>query len=57
MGMKFLKFCLAVLAGVILLYLAVCLLTRFWVWLAVIALVAVTLWIGVAVWRRWRDGW
>lgn len=57
MGSKFLKFCMAVLAGVIILCFAVCLLARFWVWLAIAALIIVTPWIGIAVWRRWRDGW
>ena len=57
MGVKFLKFCFAVLAGVILLYLAFCLLARFWVWIVVVVLAISALWIGIALWRWWRGRW
>lgn len=57
MGQKLLGFCLAVLLSVILLYLAVELLARFWGWLVLIAAIVLALWIGVTIYRWRRDRW
>ncbi|MBC9944189.1 hypothetical protein ICL81_06635 [Leucobacter sp. cx-328] len=57
MGMKFLKFCLAVLAGIIVLYLAFCLLAQFWVGIVAAGLVIFATWLGILVWRWRRGGW
>lgn len=57
MTSKIFRFCLAVFVGVLLLYLAVELLAQFWGWLVFIGAIIAAVWIGVAVWRRGRDGW
>ena len=57
MAQRFLTFCLAVLAGVVLLYLAVQLLSQFWGWLALLAAVAITSYVVVRVLRARRDRW
>jgi heme/copper-type cytochrome/quinol oxidase subunit 4 len=57
MGQKLLGFCLAVLLSVILLYLAVELLARFWGWLVLVAAVVLVLWITIVIYRWRRDRW
>ena len=57
MAQRFLTFCLAVLAGVVLLYLAVQLLTQFWGWLMLLAAVAIIVYMGIRVAMRRRDRW
>jgi putative flippase GtrA len=57
MAQRFLTFCLAVLAGVVLLYLAVQLLTQFWGWLMLLAAVAIIVYMGIRVAVRRRDRW
>jgi Flp pilus assembly protein TadB len=54
---RFTAFCVTVLAGVVLLYLAVQLLSQFWGWLVLLAVVAVTIYIGIRVAGRRRDRW
>ena len=57
MGQKLLGLCLAVLLSVILLYLAVELLARFWGWLVLVAAIVLVLWIAIAIYRWRRDRW
>lgn len=57
MAQRFLTFCLAVLAGVVLLYLAVQLLSQFWAWLVLLAAVAITSYVVVRIIRERRDRW
>ena len=57
MAQRFLTFCLAVLAGVVLLYLAVQLLMQFWGWLMLLAAVAIIVYMGIRVAVRRRDRW
>jgi len=53
---RFLGFCLSILAGVVLLYLAVQLLAQFWGWLLLIGLIGAVIYAGVVIvrWRRSR---
>ena len=57
MAKRFMMFCLAVLAGVALLYLAVHLLSQFWGWLALLAAIAITSYVVVRILRARRDRW
>lgn len=57
MARRFLTLCLAVLAGVFMLSLAVQLLSQFWVWLVLIAVVALDVWIISIMIRARRDRW
>ena len=57
MAKHFMTFCIAVLAGVVLLYLAVQLLSQFWGWLALLAVVAVIIYVGIRVAGRRRNRW
>ena len=57
MAKHFMTFCIAVLAGVVLLYLAVQLLSQFWGWLALLAVIAITSYVVVRVLRARRDRW
>jgi len=57
MAQHFLTFCLAVLAGVVLLDLAVQLLSVFWGWLVLLAVVAITCYVVVRILRVRRDRW
>jgi hypothetical protein len=56
MAKRFLGFCLSILAGIVLLYLAVQLLAQFWGWLLLIALLCAAIYVTVAFvrWRRSR---
>jgi putative flippase GtrA len=54
---RFLTFCVAVLAGIVLLYLAVQLLSQFWGWLVLLAAVAITSYVVVRILRARRDRW
>ena len=54
---RFMTFCVAVLAGVVLLYLTVQLLSQFWGWLVLLAAIAVTIYVGIRVAGRRRDRW
>lgn len=57
MAKRFMTFCFAVLAGVVLLYLAVQLLSAFWGWLALLAVIALTIHVGIRLAGRRRDRW
>lgn len=54
---RFVAFCLSVLAGIVLLYLAVQLLAQFWGWLLLIAGIVAAVWITVQVVRSRRNRW
>lgn len=54
---RFFAFCLAVLAGIVLLYLALQLLSQFWGWLLLIASVIAAVWIAVRIVQLRRDRW
>lgn len=54
---RILGFCFAVLLSVILLYLALELIAAIWGWLLLVAGIICAIWIGVVLYRRWRDGW
>lgn len=53
---RFLGFCVAVLAGIVLLYLATWLLSQFWGWLLLLGLVTLGIYLTVVIirWRRSR---
>lgn len=53
---RFLGFCVAVLVGIVLLYLAIQLLSQFWGWLLLLALIGVAVYVTVVIirWRRTR---
>ena len=57
MAKRFMTFCAAVLAGIVLLYLAVQLLSQFWGWLVLLAVVAITSYVVVRILRARRDRW
>ena len=57
MAKRFLTFCLSILAGVVLLYLAVQLLAQFWGWLLLIALIVAAIYAGVVIVRWSRSRW
>lgn len=57
MARRFLSLCLAVLVGVVLLYLAIWLLSQFWGWLVLLAAVAALSWLAVVVYRWRRNRW
>lgn len=57
MAKRFLTFCAAVLAGIVLLSLAAQLLSQFWGWLVVCVVVAITNYVIVRVLRARRDRW
>jgi hypothetical protein len=57
MAKRFLSFCVSVLTGIAMLYLAVQLLAQFWGWLALIAGLIAAAWIVVRVVRWRRDRW
>jgi putative flippase GtrA len=54
---RFVAFCLSVLAGIALLYLAVQLLAQFWGWLALIAGIVAVTWITVRIVQSRRNRW
>lgn len=54
---RFLAFCLSVLAGIVLLYLAVQLLAQFWGWLLLIAGIVAAVWITVRIAQSRRSRW
>ncbi len=57
MARRFLSFCFAVLAGVAVLYLALQLLSQFWGWLVLLALVVVAIYAAVQLLRIRRNRW
>jgi uncharacterized membrane protein YdbT with pleckstrin-like domain len=57
MAKRFLTFCLAVFVGIALLYFAVRLLSQFWGWLVLLAIVVITGWVVIVVVRARRDRW
>lgn len=57
MARRFLTLCLAVLVGVFLLSLAVELLSQFWGWLVLLAVLAISTYVVVRVLRARRDRW
>lgn len=57
MARRFLTFCLAVLAGIALLYLAIQLLSQFWGWLVLLAVVAGAIYVVFLILRWRRDRW
>jgi hypothetical protein len=54
---RFVAFCLSVLAGIVLLYLAVQLLAQFWGWLALMAGLVAVVWIAVRIVQSRRNRW
>lgn len=54
---RFFGFCVAVLVGIVLLYLAIQLLSQFWGWLLLLALIALGIYLTVVVIRWRRDRW
>lgn len=54
---RFLGLCVAVLAGIVLLYFAVQLLSQFWGWLLLLGLIAGTVYLTVVVVRWRRNRW
>ncbi len=57
MAKRFMTFCIAVLAGVLLLYLAVQLLSQFWGWLMLLAAVAIAGYVVIRILQARRDRW
>ncbi len=57
MAKRFMGFCSAVLVGIVLLYFAVQLLSVFWGWLVLLAVVAGAIYIVVRLLRARRDRW
>ena len=57
MAKRFITFCVAVLAGVVLLSLAAQLLSQFWGWLVLFVIVAIAGYVGVRVARARRNRW
>lgn len=57
MARRFLSFCFAVLAGVAVLNLALQLLSQFWGWLVLLALVVVAIYAAVQLLRIRRNRW
>jgi hypothetical protein len=57
MAKRFMTFCFAVLAGIVLLYLAVQLLAQFWGWLVLLAAIVIAGYIIVRLLRARRDRW
>jgi uncharacterized membrane protein YdbT with pleckstrin-like domain len=57
MAKSFMTFCVAVLAGIVLLYLAVQLLSVFWGWLVLLVVVALIVYVGIRIVGRRRDRW
>lgn len=56
-GRRFLGFCVAVLVGIVLLWLAIQLLSQFWGWLALFAVLAAAVYVAYRVIRWRRDRW
>ncbi|MFM9877416.1 MAG: hypothetical protein ACKVOG_06150 [Rhodoglobus sp.] len=54
---RFVAFCLSVLVGIVLLYLAVQLLAQFWGWLLLIAGFVAAVWIMVRIVQSRRNRW
>lgn len=54
---RFLSFCVAVLAGIVLLYLAAQLLAEFWGWLLLLAVLVAVIWITTRIVKMRRDRW
>ncbi len=54
---RFVAFCLSVLAGIVLLYLAVQLLAQFWGWLLLIVGIVAAIWITVRIVQSRRNRW
>jgi uncharacterized membrane protein len=57
MGRRFLSFCFSLFLGIAVLWLAVRLLSQFWGWLVVLAVVGAAGWVTVLVIRRRRNRW
>lgn len=57
MGRRFLGFCVSLFLGVAVLWLTVQLLSQFWGWLVLLAVVGAVGWVTVLVVRRRRDRW
>lgn len=57
MASRILGFCFAIFLGVILLYLALELLGAIWGWLLLVGGTVAIIWIALALYRRWHDGW
>lgn len=57
MAKRFLGFCVSVLAGIVLLYLAMQLLAQFWGWLLLIALIGAAIYVAVVIMRWRRSRW
>lgn len=54
---RFLGFCVAVLTGIVLLYLAIQLLSQFWGWLLLLALIALGIYLTITIIRWRRNRW
>lgn len=57
MTQGFFRACLLILGGIILLYLALQMLSRFWGWLILIAIIIGAVWAAIAFVRSRRDRW
>lgn len=57
MARRFLSFCLAILVGIVSLYFAIQLLSQFWGWLLLLALVIAGVYVTVLAARWRRDRW
>jgi Flp pilus assembly protein TadB len=57
MAKRFMTFCVTVLAGVVLLYLAVQLLSQFWGWLVLLAVIAISTYVVIRMLRARRNRW
>lgn len=57
MGRRFFNFCLLILGGTLLLWIALELLSQFWGWLLLGAVAAAASWLLVRVLRARRDRW
>ncbi|NEM90909.1 hypothetical protein [Galbitalea soli] len=54
---RFVAFCLSILAGIVLLYLAVQMLAQFWGWFLLIAGIVAAIWITVRIVQSRRNRW
>ncbi len=57
MAKRFLTFCVAILTGVVLLYLALSLLARIWMWIVLIAVILLTGYVVFRVVKARQDRW
>jgi heme/copper-type cytochrome/quinol oxidase subunit 4 len=54
---RFVSFCVLVLIGILAIWIALDVLSRIWGWVVLIVVIVVLAYVGILLFRRWRNRW